>query len=523
MAGTTLGVKVDESLRERLRRAADRLGCTPHWLHKQALLGAIERIERGERLADFAPTNGFDDRDARPQSGDAFDAVPFFDFCQDVQPQTVLRAAITSACRRPEPECVPALIAQARHDAEPQTAALALRLVRALRAKKKGTGVEALIQEFSLSTQEGVALMCLAEALLRIPDRSTRDALIRDKISKGDWKSHLGASPSMFVNAATWGLVLTGELVSASSERRLSRAVTRLIGKGGEPVIRQGVNMAMRMMGEQFVTGQTIAEALANSAALQARGFRYSYDMLGEAATTREDAHRYFKLYEQAIHAIGKASARKGIYAGAGISVKLSALHPRYARAQRDRVMGELLRDLTELCRLARHYEIGLNIDAEESDRLELSLDLLEALCLDPGLGDWNGIGFVVQAYQKRAPGVIDYLVDLARRSGRRLMVRLVKGAYWDSEIKHAQVDGLEGYPVFTRKVYTDVSYLACARRLLAAPQAVYPQFATHNAYCVAAIYEMAGPDFYPEQYEFQCLHGLGEPLYEEVTGPFAL
>ena len=523
MAGTTLGVKVDESLRERLRRAADRLGCTPHWLHKQALLGAIERIERGEQVADLVPTSGLDDRDARPQTVEAFDTVPFFDFCQDVQPQTVLRAAITSVWRRPEPECVPALIAQARHDRESQTAALALRLVRALRAKKKGTGVEALIQEFSLSTQEGVALMCLAEALLRIPDRSTRDALIRDKISKGDWKSHLGASPSMFVNAATWGLVLTGELVSASSESRLSRAVTRLIGKGGEPVIRQGVNMAMRMMGEQFVTGQTIAEALANSAALQARGFRYSYDMLGEAAVTREDAHRYFKLYEQAIHAIGKASARKGIYAGAGISVKLSALHPRYARAQRDRVMGELLRDLTELCRLARHYEIGLNIDAEESDRLELSLDLLEALCLDPGLADWNGIGFVVQAYQKRAPGVIDYLVDLARRSGRRLMVRLVKGAYWDSEIKHAQVDGLEGYPVFTRKVYTDVSYLACARRLLAAPQAVYPQFATHNAYCVAAIYEMAGPDFYPEQYEFQCLHGMGEPLYEEVTGPIAL
>ena len=522
MTGTTLGVKVDESLRERLRQAADRLGCTPHWLHKQALVSAIERIERGERLTDFASNAGFTGLQASAHADDPFDALPFFDFCQDIQPQSVLRAAITSAWRRPEPDCVPALIAQARHDGEARAASLATRLVRALRAKGKGTGVEALIQEFSLSTQEGVALMCLAEALLRIPDRSTRDALIRDKISRGDWKSHLGASPSMFVNAATWGLVLTGELVSASSEKRLSRAVTRLIGKGGEPVIRQGVNMAMRMMGEQFVTGQTIGEALANSAALQSRGFRYSYDMLGEAATTHEDARRYFNLYEQAIHAIGKASARQGIYAGPGISVKLSALHPRYARAQRGRVMDELLRDLVKLARLAQHYDIGLNIDAEEADRLDLSLDLLEALCFEPHLTGWNGIGFVVQAYQKRAPAVIDYLVDLARRSERRLMVRLVKGAYWDSEIKRAQVDGLEGYPVFTRKVYTDVSYLACAARLLAAPQAIYPQFATHNAYCVAAIYEMAGPGFHPEQYEFQCLHGMGEPLYEEVTGPVA-
>ncbi|MBP6419852.1 MAG: bifunctional proline dehydrogenase/L-glutamate gamma-semialdehyde dehydrogenase PutA, partial [Giesbergeria sp.] len=268
-----------------------------------------------------------------------------------------------------------------------------------------------------------------------------------------------------------------------------------------------------------FVTGQTIAEALANSRPLEKAGFRYSYDMLGEAAVTEQDAARYLASYEQAIHAIGKASHGRGIHEGPGISVKLSALHPRYSRAQRERVMDELLPRLLQLTQLARQYDIGLNIDAEEADRLELSLDLLEQLCFDPSLQGWNGIGFVVQAYQKRCPYVIDYLIDLARRSRHRLMIRLVKGAYWDSEIKRAQIDGLEGYPVYTRKVYTDVAYLACARKLLAAPDAIYPQFATHNAQTVASIYHMAGNNYYSGQYEFQCLHGMGEPLYEQVTG----
>ena len=242
-----------------------------------------------------------------------------------------------------------------------------------------------------------------------------------------------------------------------NSEQSLS-ALTRLIGKGGEPLVRKGVNMAMRMMGEQFVSGQTISEALANNRKMEARGFRYSYDMLGEAATTAEDADRYYASYEQAIHAIGKAAAGRGIYEGPGISIKLSALHPRYSRAQRERVMAELLPRVKALTALARSYDIGLNIDAEEADRLEISLDLLEALCFAPELDGWNGIGFVIQAYQKRAPFVIDYVIDLARRSRHRVMVRLVKGAYWDSEIKRAQVDGLEGYPVYTRKIYTDVA-----------------------------------------------------------------
>lgn len=448
--------------------------------------------------------------------------APFADLVRDSVPRDALRRAVTAAHRRPEPECLPPLIAAARLTGaeRDQATALARRLVTALRAHPRKGGVEALVQEFSLSSQEGVALMCLAEALLRIPDTATRDALIRDKIGGGDWAAHLGHSPSMFVNAATWGLVITGRLTATGNEAGLGAALTRLIARAGEPVIRRGVDLAMRMMGEQFVTGQTIEEALARARTMEAKGFRYSYDMLGEAAMTAADAARYLAAYEQAIHAIGAASAGRGIEAGPGISVKLSALHPRYARTQRARVMRELLPRLAHLARLAKRYDIGLNIDAEESERLELSLDLLEALCHDEALAGWDGVGFVIQAYQRRAPFVVDVVADMARRTGRRMMVRLVKGAYWDSEIKRAQVDGLDDFPVFTRKVHTDVSYLACARRLLAVQDAVFPQFATHNAQTLAAIHAMAGPD---ARYEFQCLHGMGEPLYEEVVGPAKL
>ena len=272
-------------------------------------------------------------------------------------------------------------------------------------------------------------------------------------------------------------------------------------------------------MGEQFVSGQTIEEALANGRPYEAKGFRYSYDMLGEAAVTADQAARYFADYQQAIGAIGRASAGRGVQEGPGISVKLSALHPRYTRAQIERVQAELYPRLKALAVLARSFDMGLNIDAEEADRLEISLDLLERLCFEPELEGWHGIGFVVQAYQKRCSFVIDWLIDLARRSGHRLMVRLVKGAYWDGEIKRAQVDGLEGFPVFTRKIHTDVSYVACAKKLLATTDLVYPQFATHNALTLATVYAMAGPDYLPGQYEFQCLHGMGETLYEEVVG----
>lgn len=432
--------------------------------------------------------------------------------------QTPLRDAITAAYRRDEREAVQSLLPQAAMTPEQVASVqdLARRLVAQVRRERtRASGVDALMHEFSLSSQEGIALMCLAEALLRIPDRETADKLIRDKIAGGDWKAHLGNSSSLFVNAAAWGLLVTGKLVGSHSAQGLSAALTRMIAKGGEPLIRKGVDMAMRMLGKQFVTGETIEEALANGRERESRGYRFSYDMLGEAAMTEEDAQRYLRDYEVAIHAIGKESNGRGVYDGPGISVKLSAIHPRYARMKHERMMGELLPRLKGLFMLAKQYDIGLNIDAEEADRLEISLDLIEALANDPDLAGFKGIGIVVQAYQKRCPYVIDFLIDLARRTGHRFMVRLVKGAYWDAEIKRAQVDGLPGYPVYTRKVYTDVSYLACAKRLLAAQDAIYPQFATHNAYSLSAIYTLAAG----KDYEFQCLHGMGETLYDQVVG----
>ena len=445
--------------------------------------------------------------------------LPFSAFHAEVEhDQSLLRTSITAAYRRDEAEAVLWLLAQ---QAQPHADAHALahRLVSAVRSKRtRASGVDALMHEFSLSSEEGVALMCLAEALLRIPDSDTADRLIADKISKGDWRKHLGESPSLFVNAATWGLLITGKLVGTSSEAGLGSALSKMIGKGGEPLIRKGVDLAMRMLGNQFVTGQTIDEALKNSRDNEARGYRYSYDMLGEAALTEADAQAYYASYETAIHAIGKASNGRGIKDGPGISVKLSALHPRYSRAQHARVMGELLPRLRSLVLLAKQYNIGLNIDAEEADRLEISLDLMEALAHDPTLAGFEGIGFVVQAYQKRCPFVIDYLADLARRSGRKFMVRLVKGAYWDAEIKRAQVDGMPGYPVYTRKVYTDVSYLNCAKKLLAVTDVLYPQFATHNAHSLSVIYTWAKADGVAD-YEFQCLHGMGETLYDQVVG----
>ncbi|MDU5827541.1 MAG: trifunctional transcriptional regulator/proline dehydrogenase/L-glutamate gamma-semialdehyde dehydrogenase [Mixta calida] len=524
MGMTTMGVKLDEATRDRIKLAAQHIDRTPHWLIKQAIFNYLEQLEQGAQPVEF-PLQAASDNDEtladEPHQ-------PFLDFAEQILPQTVARAAITSAWRRPETEAVPMLLEQARLPAPlaEKTHQLAWSLADKLRHQKGATGragmVQSLLQEFSLSSQEGVALMCLAEALLRIPDKPTRDALIRDKISNGNWQSHLGRSPSLFVNAATWGLLFTGRLVSTHNEANLSRSLNRIISKSGEPLVRKGVDMAMRLMGEQFVTGETIAEALANARKLEEKGFRYSYDMLGEAALTASDAKAYLVSYQQAIHAIGKASNGRGIYEGPGISIKLSALHPRYSRAQYQRVMEELYPILKSLTLLARSYDIGINIDAEEADRLELSLDLLEKLCFEPELEGWNGIGFVIQAYQKRCPFVIDSLIDLAQRSRRRLMIRLVKGAYWDSEIKRAQMEGLEGYPVYTRKVYTDISYLACARKLLAVPNLIYPQFATHNAHSLAAIYHMAGNNYYPGQYEFQCLHGMGEPLYEQVTGKVA-
>jgi RHH-type proline utilization regulon transcriptional repressor/proline dehydrogenase/delta 1-pyrroline-5-carboxylate dehydrogenase len=429
-----------------------------------------------------------------------------------------LRERIAACYRADESEALSALIDEAR--LAPQALArvqvVATTLAEAVRAARSNAGgVDALMLEFSLDSREGIALMCLAEALLRIPDAATRDRLIRDKISRGDWSAHVGASPSLFVNAAAWGLLVTGKIVETRSEGTLEQALSSLLRKGGEPLIRKGVDLAMRLLGRQFVTGRTIDEALANARDREARGYTFSYDMLGEAAMTAADAQRYFVAYDAAIHAIGRAANGRGVVAGPGISMKLSALHPRFCRAQRERVIAELTPKLVTLARLAKGYDIGLAIDAEEADRLDLSLDLLARLAADPALADWHGLGFVVQCYQKRARPTVDWIVALARQHKRRLMLRLVKGAYWDAEIKRAEVDGLPGYPVFTRKVHTDVAYLACAKAMLAAPDAIYSQFASHNAFTIAAVHELAGD----AQYEFQCLHGMGESIYDEVVG----
>ena len=431
---------------------------------------------------------------------------------------TRLRSRIAAAYRADEAQIVRERVAEARLSGEElaPTQALGARLAEAVRAERaRAGGVDALMLEFSLDSREGVALMCLAEALLRVPDSATRDRLIRDKISKGDWSTHVGASPSLFVNAAAWGLLVTGRIVETRSEGTLEQALSSLLRKGGEPLIRKGVDLAMRLLGRQFVTGRTIDEALENAREREARGYTFSFDMLGEAAMTGEDAKRYLGAYEGAIHAIGRAAKGRGIIAGPGISVKLSALHPRFSRAQRERVVGELTPRVAQLAKYARDYAIGFNIDSEEADRLDISLDIVAALVADPALAGWDGVGFVVQTYQKRAREVVDWLVALARRYRRRLMVRLVKGAYWDSEIKRAQVEGMPAYPVFTRKVHTDVSYLACARAMLAAPDAIYPQFASHNAFTIAAIHTLAGN----ASFEFQCLHGMGESIYDNIVG----
>jgi RHH-type proline utilization regulon transcriptional repressor/proline dehydrogenase/delta 1-pyrroline-5-carboxylate dehydrogenase len=436
--------------------------------------------------------------------------------------QSALRAKVGEVHRCSEDDAVAAILAAAEIPADTRLriASTARRLVEAVRRERLGKGgLDAFLQEYALSSPEGVALMCLAEALLRIPDAETVDRLIRDKIASADWQRHLGHSGSLFVNASTWALMLTGRLLHPDrGEADFASVLRRFAARSSEPVWRQAVSAAMRILADQFIMGRTIEDALQRARGAERHGYRHSYDMLGEAARTMADAERYHAAYRLAIGAIGKAAAGSAIEAAPGISVKLSALHPRYELAQHDRVMRELLPSLLALARDARAAGIGFTIDAEEAERLEASLDLVEALALAPDLAGWDGLGLAVQAYQKCALAVIDWLADLAQRAGRRLILRLVKGAYWDSEIKRAQERGLDSYPVFTRKVATDVSYLACAKRIIAAGDAFYPQFATHNAHTLAAILELA--DGKTGEWEFQRLHGMGEPLYAEVVGP---
>jgi RHH-type proline utilization regulon transcriptional repressor/proline dehydrogenase/delta 1-pyrroline-5-carboxylate dehydrogenase len=395
----------------------------------------------------------------------------------------------------------------------------ARQMVLNIRRDQKGQGgVDALLNEYSLSSEEGVVLMCLAEALLRVPDKETQEELIRDKLSKGDWSSHLGNSDSIFVNASAWGLLLTGKMVNYADKSKEEQfgALKRLVGRLGEPAIRKSVQVAMKIMGKQFVMGTTIEGAVERAKEKEAKGYAYSYDMLGEGARTMADAQRYFDSYMKAIHVIGKAAAGRGPIKSPGISVKLSAIHPRYEFTHRDRVIAELVPKLKELALAAKQYDIGFTVDAEEANRLDISLDIIEAVFSDDALGNWNGFGLAVQAYQKRATFVIDWLEALARRVGRKLMVRLVKGAYWDTEVKTTQADGLEDFPVFTRKATTDVSYKACAIKLMKARDVIFPQFATHNAYSAATILELADGQY--SNFEFQRLHGMGESLYDQVV-----
>ncbi len=433
-----------------------------------------------------------------------------------------LRNTLNALYRADEAQCLETLADEARVSSAQlltirQTAQS---LIARMRHSQRGTGgVDALLNEFSLSSEEGVVLMCLAEALLRVPDTITVDRLIRDKLLQGNWSSHLGNSHSMFVNASSWGLLLTGKVIELGSNGEKKNLLKTTVSRLGEPVIRAAIRYAMQLMGTQFVMGKSIDSAITRAVKQESKGYRYSYDMLGEGARTQEAADRYYNSYRAAIVAIGEASKGRGPISSAGISVKLSAIHPRYEMTHRQRVMDELVPRLKSLALVAKQYDIGFTVDAEEADRLELSMDVIEAVFSDGDLGDWQGFGLAIQAYQKRALTVVDWVAALAKKHQRKMMVRLVKGAYWDSEIKWCQEQGLSDYPVFTRKPSTDVSYHACAKRLLANRDFIYPQFATHNAYTVSTILSMDDVCNFAsrEGYEFQRLHGMGDSLYDQI------
>jgi RHH-type proline utilization regulon transcriptional repressor/proline dehydrogenase/delta 1-pyrroline-5-carboxylate dehydrogenase len=443
-------------------------------------------------------------------------------FSHQAPAPSALRIAVAAAHLADESTCVERLLGEAALDAGAlkRVDGMARQLVAAVRQKHLSFGgLDAFLHEYDLSSQEGVVLMCLAEALLRIPDAETADRLIHDKLSGASWEKHLGHSRSLLVNASTWGLMLTGRLVRLENETAgdVGALLERLVARSGSGLVRLALKQAMGILAGQFVMGRTIEEALQRSLRDDVQIYRYSFDMLGEAALCRADAQRYFKDYAHALRVIAATFPGAGQALMPGVSVKLSALHPRFEYAQRERVMAELVPALLDLAELAAAADIGLTVDAEEAERLELTLDVFEAVLRHPKLSGWQGFGLVVQVYQKRAIPLLGWLADLARRSGKRIPLRLVKGAYWDSEIKRAQVQGLAGYPVFTRKAATDVSYLACARYILANRDAFFPQFATHNAHTVACVMELAGTR---RDFEFQRLHGMGDALYGEISTP---
>jgi len=433
---------------------------------------------------------------------------------------TTLRDTITKAYRMNEADCLKPLLSLAAfpENERAHIAEIATQLVTETREYKKRQGkIDTLLHQYDLSTEEGIALMCLAEALLRIPDKTTMDKFISDKLSTVEWKNHLSRDNSLFVNAATWSLLLTGKVYAPTldNQQNLISALKRTTSRIGASMIRPVILQMMKSIGKQFVMGETIDSALTRAIELEETGYRFSFDMLGESARTAADAKQYYASYVNAIDAIGKAAKNSSPAKNPGISIKLSALNPRYEYTHYDRVMNELPPMLLALAQQAKKYNIGLTVDAEEADRLDLSLDIFERVFTHASLDGWEGLGLAVQAYQKRASYVIDWLSQLATQQGKRIMVRLVKGAYWDAEIKMSQTSGQRNYPVFTRKNATDVSYIASAKKLLSQPHCFYSQFGTHNAYTTAAIMEIAGTN---TEFEFQCLHGMGRSLYDQVV-----
>ncbi len=390
----------------------------------------------------------------------------------------------------------------------------AAQLVCDIRDDDKPGLMEEFLSEYGLSTNEGIALMCLAEALLRVPDATTISDLIEDKIAPSSWNAHLGKSSSSLVNASSWALMLTGKVLDNERSAGMAGILHGIVKKLGEPVIRTAVRHVIKEMGKQFVLGESIESAISRAHCKEQKGYTYSYDMLGEAALTSQDADDFFDAYMQAISKIDLSATSSDIHTRPGISIKLSALYPRYEVGKKDTAIDELVKRALELALCAKDANIGLNIDAEESDRLDLSLDIIERLIRDKALAGWDGLGIVVQAYGKRASLVIDWLYELAKVHDRKIMVRLVKGAYWDTEIKKAQVEGLDYFPVFISKIATDRSYIVCAQKLFSMSKRIYPQFATHNAHTAAAILELAGSE---KDFEFQRLHGMGDILHKIV------
>ncbi|MCP4474625.1 MAG: bifunctional proline dehydrogenase/L-glutamate gamma-semialdehyde dehydrogenase PutA [Gammaproteobacteria bacterium] len=434
-------------------------------------------------------------------------------------PRDNYRQAIQQAYRCDENQAINNLLEQLQltNEIEKVIQQRSTHLTEAVRRYQHGSNtLDAFMGHYSLSSEEGIAIMCLAEALLRIPDKQTMDDLIADKLAGADWAHHLGQSDSLFVNASTWALMLTGKCLAPSQQDNnlLTKSFKGFLNRSSAPIVRTAVMWAMKIMGEQFVMAETIEAGIKRAQQQQQRGYSHSYDMLGEAARTAADAERYFNDYMNAINAIGKAANQSSVMDNPGISVKLSALHPCYHFAKRERILAELTPRLLILTQQAKLLNIGLTVDAEEAEMLSLSLDIIEAVFCHPSLNDWNGFGLALQAYQKRAWVTLDWLIALARKNQKRIMVRLVKGAYWDSEIKSSQVMATADYPVFTRKSGTDISFLACAKKMLVAQDALYCQFATHNACSVAAIMEFNADH---SDYEFQCLHGMGEPLYNPL------